>query len=152
MTPRRQFFLPDVELLAFVFACSKFYDWLAGISFVCGSDCRAHEFLHKARLSTNLTIARYTLTLAEFDFTVEWIPGVRMLADSFSRMTLVASEGSGEALSLPEIVFGKTVGVRLKGATVEAKTKVSLLIFEPEARVVLIETCLVEFEDDGGTE
>ena len=75
-----------------------------------------------------------------------------MIADSFSCMTLVASEGSGEAMLLPEIVFGKRVGERLKGAKVEAKTEVSLLMFEPEARVVLIKPCLVEFEDDGGTE
>ena len=37
-----------LELLAFVFACGKFYDWLAGISFVWRSDCTAYVFLYKA--------------------------------------------------------------------------------------------------------
>ena len=149
---QRNYHIVHLELLAFVFARGKFYDWLAGISFVWRSDCRAHEFLHKARLSTNPTIARYSLTLAEFDFTVEWFPEVQMIADSFSRMTLVASEGSGKALSLPEIVFEKTVGERLRKAKAEVKSEVSLLMFEPVARVVLVEPCLVEFENDGGTE
>ena len=31
----------------------------------------------------------------------------------------------------------------------EVRYEVSLLIFEPVARVVLVEPCLVEFEDDG---
>lgn len=42
--------------------------------------------------------------------TVEWILGVSMTADSFSRMAMVVSEESGEALSLPELVFGRTIG------------------------------------------
>ena len=85
LTPaQRNYHIVRLELLAFVYACGKFYDWLAGISFVWRSDCRAHEFLHKAKSSSNSTIARYALTLSEFDFRTKWIPGIRMIADSFS--------------------------------------------------------------------
>ena len=97
----------------------------------------------------NSTIVRYVLTLAEFDFTVEWIPVVRIIVDSFSRMMLVPSERTGEALSLLEIVFGKMLGERLKGPMAEVKSEVSFLIFELVAKVVLVEPCLVEFEDEG---
>ena len=120
---------------------------------LCGVQIAEHtSFCIRHDLSTNPTIARYALTLAEFDYTVEWISVVYMIADSFSRMTLVASIGSEEALLWPEIVFGKMVGEQLKGTRVEVKFEVSLLMFEPVARVVLVEPCLAEFEDNGSTE
>ena len=40
----------------------------------------------------------------------------------------------------------------MRGAKAEVKSKVSLLMFKPVARVVLVEPCLVELENDGGTE
>ena len=77
LTPaQRNYHIVRLELLAFVYACGKFYDWLAGISCIWCSDCRVHEFLHRAKSSSNSTIARYVLTLSEFDFCTEWIPGV----------------------------------------------------------------------------
>ena len=68
---QRNYHIVRLELLAFVYACEKFYEWLADISFVWRSDYRAHEFLYEAKSPLNPTIARYALTLAEFDFTVE---------------------------------------------------------------------------------
>ena len=76
-TAQKNYHIVRLELLAFVFACGKFYDWLAGIQFVWRSDCRAHEFLHEAKLSTNHTIARYALTLSEFNYRVECVSGAR---------------------------------------------------------------------------
>ena len=59
LTPaQKNYNIVRLELLAFVFACGKFYDWLAGIPFIWRSDCRAHEFLHTAQTSTNPTITR----------------------------------------------------------------------------------------------
>ena len=110
---QKNYHIVRLELLAFVFACGKFHDWLAGISYVWRSDCRAHEFLNKARLSTNPTIARYALALSEFDFRVEWVPGTKMIADPFSRLVLLSGVGREESISLPEVVFGISIGGRI---------------------------------------
>ena len=147
LTPaQRNYHIVRLELLAFVFACGKFYDWLAGIPFVWRSDCRAHEFLHTARTSTNPTIARYALTLAEFDFRVEWIPGVNMIADSFSRLLLAPCPVS-EAISLPEIVFGISIGQRVRGVKDGAAVE-PLLLYTPSEELAVEVPLQVEIDDE----
>ena len=141
LTPaQHNYHIVRLELLAFVFACGKFFDWLAGIQFVWRSDCRAHEFLHAAKTSPNPTIARYALTLAEFNFTVEWIPGLTMIADSFSRLML-APCSAPEAISLPEIVFGVDMGKRIQAAE-------PLLLFVPGESLVVDMPLALEIEDE----
>ena len=141
LTPaQRNYHIVRLELLAFVFACGKFYDWLAGISFVWRSDCRAHEFLHTAKTSANPTIARYALSLAEFNFRVEWIPGLTMIADSFSRLMLASCAPSG-SISLPENVFGIDIGKRVH-ASKHGSVVTPLLLFQPTS-VLVVEAPLV---------
>ena len=142
---QKNYHIVRLELLAFVYACGKFYDWLAGISFVWRSDCRAHEFLHQAKYSSNSTIARYALTLAEFDFRVEWIPGITMIADCFSRLTLQPAS-DGEALTLPEIVFGTDVGSRIAAAR-KGKPVAPLLLYQAVPFPVRTEY-LMEIDDE----
>lgn len=144
LTPaQRNYHIVRLELLAFVYACGKFYDWLAGGHFVWRSDCRAHEFLHKAKYSSNATIARYALTLSEFDFTVEWVPGLAMIADPMSRMVLHPCEGS-EAMTLPEIVFGQSMGARI--ASIKRKIPPPLLHFQPQYSLVVQAPCMLEVD------
>ena len=146
LTPaQKNYHIVRLELLAFVFACGKFYDWLAGISFVWRSDCRAHEFLHTAKWSQNSTIARYALALAEFDFQVEWVPGLQMIADSFSRMVLTPA--GSEAVTLPVIVFGNSLGRRI-AASRAGDTVVSPVLFYSPARTLIVQAPLVVEIDD----
>ena len=135
-----------LELLAFVFACGKFYDWLAGISVVWRSECMAHEFLHMAGSSTNPTIARYTLTLAELNFSVKWIPGLTMIADRFSRLVLARCDAA-EAVSLPEVVFGLDLGKRIH-ATKRGASSMPLLLYAPTTALVIESPLVVAVEDE----
>ena len=133
LTPaQKNYHIVRLELLVLVYACGKFYDWLAGNHFTWRSDCRAHEFLHKAKYSSNPTIARYALTLSEFDFTVEWVPGVSMIADPMSRIVIHPCDTS-EALTLPDIVFGREIGSRiaLNKKKSSRKSSAPLLMFQP---------------------
>ena len=97
-----------LEVLAFVFMLSKFYDWLEGVSFVWRTDAKAHKYIVDNRHSPNPALNRYFIGLQAFRFTVQWIPGLRMIADAFSRMVVVAD---GEVAldvkaELANLVFG----------------------------------------------
>ena len=153
LTPaQKNYHIVRLELLAFVFACGKFYDCLAGISFVWRSDCRAHEFLHTAKWSQNSTIARYALALAEFDFQVEWVPGLQMIADSFSRMVLLptspSAPASSEAVTLPVIVFGDSIGRRIAASRAGASVPSPVLFYRPVRRLVVQAPVVVEIDDE----
>ena len=127
-----------------LFACGKFYDWLAGIPFVWRSDCRAHEFLHTAKTSTNPTITRDAMILAEFNFRVEWIPWLTMIADSFSRLVLSPIASESEAISLPEIVFGVELGKRIGANKRHEAAAAPLLLYVPVSELVIEAPCVVE--------
>ena len=151
LTPaQKNYHIVRLELLAFVFACGKFYDWLAGISFIWRSDCRAHEFLHSAKTFTNPTIAHYAWTLAEFDFRVEWVPGLTMIADCFSRLVITPCGAISEALSLPEVVFGVELRKRIKAdqLTRGVAEGTPLLLFDSVTTMVVVAPCVVEIEDE----
>ena len=122
------YYIVHLELLAFVYACGKFYDWLSSVSFVWLSDYQAYKFLHEAKVSPNQTIASYMLALAEFDFKVEWIPGVTMIADAFSRIVMLP-EGR-DALTFAEIVFGPLLGKQVLDIK-EGRGSAPLLWFSP---------------------
>lgn len=102
---QRNYHIVRLELLAFVYACGKFNEWLCCVPFIWRTDCRAHQYIDEARVSPNQTIARYVLALADYNYTVEWIPGVKMIADSLSRLVLLPA--GQDAMCLPEICFGK---------------------------------------------
>jgi len=62
---QRNYHIVRLELLAFVYACGKFHEWLGSISFIWRTDCRAHQYLLNAKESPNQTIARYSLFLSD---------------------------------------------------------------------------------------
>lgn len=73
-----------LEALTFIFVLSKFYDWLEGIPFVWRTDAKAHKYIMDNRHSSNPVLNRYFIGLQAFSFEVEWIPGLRMIADAFT--------------------------------------------------------------------
>lgn len=93
-----------LEALAFIFVLSKFYDWLEGTEFVWRTDAKAHKYIIDNRHSPNPALNRYFIGLQAFHFRVEWIPGLRMIADTFSRMVVV--EDGQEVVDTARLVFG----------------------------------------------
>ena len=134
------------------------------------TDCRAHQYLKEAKESPNQTIARYALTLADYNFTVEWIPGVKMpgpaithrvqcgrqiqyntiqgvkmIADPLSRMVLLPAER--DSMTLPEICFGETMGKRIFAEKAGRKLiQNPLLFYTPQSQIKLCEE--IEKEED----
>ena len=79
-----------LEALAFIFVLSKFYDLLEGTEFTWRTDAKAHKYIMDNKHSPNPVLNRYFIGLQAFRFRVEWIPGLRMIADPFSRMVVVS--------------------------------------------------------------
>lgn len=98
-----------LEALSMIWVLGKFNDWLSAGEFVWRTDARANKFLMDVKYSTNPAICRYALTVEAYRYTVEWIPGVRMIADTFSRMILIKADEK-EAFSLPKIAFSEEMG------------------------------------------
>ena len=97
-----------LEALAFIFVLSKFYDWLKGIEFTWRTDAKAHKYIMDNKHSPNPVLNRYFIGLQAFRFHVEWVPGLRMIADAFSRMVVV---NDGETVldtrsAYSDLVFG----------------------------------------------
>ena len=47
---QKNYHIVRLELLALVFACGKFHEWLGSVSFVWRTDCRAHQYLEQSKL------------------------------------------------------------------------------------------------------
>ena len=70
-----------------------------------------------------------------------------MIADSFSRMVLLPSSGSSDACTLPDIVFGHTIGSRISAAWL-GSTHTPLLYYQPVSSLVVNSAATVEVDDD----
>jgi hypothetical protein len=87
----RNYSTPDKECLAVVWAILLLRPYLEGASFTVRSDQVALKWLLSFKDSSGI-LARWKLRLAEFDFTIQYRPGIKnILADGCSR---VPSEGS----------------------------------------------------------
>lgn len=75
------------------------------------TDAKAHRYITDNRLSPNQALARYFIGLQAFRFQVEWVPGLKMIADPLSRMVVIA--GDGVAMDTKSLVFGDDRGVQL---------------------------------------
>ena len=118
LTPAQRNYPPmRLEALAFVFMLAKFYDWLEMNEFTWRTDAKAHKYITDNKLSPNQALARYFVGLQAFRFDIEWIPGLRMVADPFSRMVVIPSD-SEVALTMKSLVFGEDLGLRLVSAPV----------------------------------
>ena len=62
------------ELLALVFAVTKFHRFIAGTSFTVVVDNAALQYLQLAK-STNNKLARWAICLSSYDFRVKYRPG-----------------------------------------------------------------------------
>lgn len=145
---QRNYHIVRLELLAFVYACGKFNEWLSCMPFVWRTDCRAHQYINEAKQSPNQTIARYALALADYTFTVEWIPGVKMIADPLSRLMLVPA--GQDSMSLAEICFGE-YGRRIHAERTEARgSSTPVMFYTPTAKINLCEEVMVDMEFDEG--
>lgn len=113
LTPAQRNYPPvRLEALAFIFVLSKFYDWLEMNEFTWRTDAKAHKYIMHNKLSPNQALARYFVGLQAFRFGIEWIPGLKMIADPFSRMVVIPAI-SDAAATIKAIVFGSDLDLRL---------------------------------------
>lgn len=116
LTPAQRNYPPvRLEALAFIFVLSKFYDWLEMTEFTWCTDARAYKYITDNKLSPNQALARYFVGLQAFRYHIEWIPGLKLIADPLSRMVVVDScvTGGDIALTTKFLVFGDNMGRRL---------------------------------------
>ena len=117
LTPAQRNYPPvRLEALAFIFVLSKFYDWLEMTEFTWRTDARAHKYITDNKLSPNPALARYFVGLQAFRYHIEWVPGLKLIADPLSRMVVVntgAPPGADVALTTRSLLFGDDISRRL---------------------------------------
>ena len=119
LTPAQRNYPPiRLEALAFIFVLSKFYDWLEMTEFTWRTNARAHKYITDNKLSPNPALARYFVGLQAFRYHIEWVPGLKLIADPLSRMVVVragATPGDSDvALTTRSLVFGNDISRRLE--------------------------------------
>jgi hypothetical protein len=90
-TAQINFHIAMLETLAFVWTCGRFNEWLSAQPFR-RTDTRANKFIQDSKFSHNPVLFRYSLVLQAYKYEVEWIPGVRLIADSLSRLVLTSAK------------------------------------------------------------
>jgi transposase InsO family protein len=109
---QKNYHIARLEALAFVWICGKFNNWMQAQEITWRNDSRANKFIQDTKFSHNPALCRYALQLQQFKYKMEWVPGVKLIADPLSRLVVIPT-GSSEAFTLPEIVFGKDLGQRV---------------------------------------
>jgi hypothetical protein len=107
-TAQVNYHIARLEALAFVWSCGRFNEWLSAQPFTWRTDARANKFIQDTKFSHNPALCRYSLVLQAYKYEVEWIPGIRLIADALSRLVLTSVKT--ECITLPELVFGKDLG------------------------------------------
>lgn len=99
----------EKECLAIIWAMEKLFIYLYGIRFTLVTDCKPLEYLfNKSQSKPSARIERWILRLLSFDFTVEYEPGQKNLADPLSRLT----QGSDIAETEPDVIAWLSEQVR----------------------------------------
>lgn len=94
----RKYCQTEKECYAIVWAMEKFYMYLYGKRFTLITDCKPLQYLfNRVRSKPSARIERWILRLQAFDFDVQYEPGDKNLADSFSRLSIDDSGVVGEA-------------------------------------------------------
>ena len=105
---QKNYHIARLEALAFVWVCGKFNNWMQAQEIIWRNDSRANKFIQDTKFSHNPALCRYALELQQFKYTMEWVPGLDLISDPLSRLVLVPK--GKEALTLPELVFGRDLG------------------------------------------
>jgi hypothetical protein len=89
-TPERNYSITEFEGLAVVWAVKKFAHYLRGAKFMVVTDHQALQFLHKTS-DLRGRLARWSLTLLEYDFDLVYRPGrLNSAPDALSRNPLTS--------------------------------------------------------------
>jgi len=109
---QKNYHIARLEALAFVWVCGKFNNWMQVQAITWRNDSRANKFIQDTKFSHNPALCRYALQLQQFKYTMEWVPGVKLISNPLTRLVVIPV-GAKEALTLPEIVFGRDLGARV---------------------------------------
>lgn len=80
------------EALAFIWALGHFHLYLSAKPFLWRTDHRALKFIFDTSKTGIPALQRYKLIADSYQFTTEWIPSTKMIADTMSRLCLVPAE------------------------------------------------------------
>lgn len=118
----KKFTISEIEMLAIVFAVSKFREYVLGKPLTVITDHKALQFLMSSKL-TSSRLTRWVLYLQEYDFKVVYRPGTdNFFCDYLSRHPLVNGKMSSEeersqgvVIGAAKVVIEPEVRKRLKG-------------------------------------
>ena len=91
---QKRYHISRKEALAFIWALGHFHLYLSTKPFLWRTDHRALKFIFDASKTGILALQRYKLIADSYQFTTEWIPGAKMIADTMSRLCIVPAEGT----------------------------------------------------------
>ena len=97
----------EKELLAIVFACEKFENYIYGKHTVIQSDHKPLEAIFRKQISaTSLRLQRMLPRLLKYQIEVQYVPGKEMLiADALSRVFLHSVDQSSEIAEDIEVLI-----------------------------------------------
>lgn len=112
----------EIEALAIIYCCSKFRQYLIGHKIIIQTDHHALTFIKQCKLTSSRLI-RWVLTLREFNFTIEHIPGkLSVAADTLTRYPRTDKNRIETKIRINKIngnPFGKELTIMLKNITKE---------------------------------
>jgi hypothetical protein len=89
---QKRYHISRKEALAFIWSLGHFHLYLSVKLFLWRTDHRALKFIFDASKTGVAALQRYKLIADGYQFTTEWIPGARMVADVMSRLCVVPSD------------------------------------------------------------
>ena len=119
----------EKELLAVVFACEKFYQYIYGHAVVVQSDHKPLESIYRKSISsTTPRLQRMLLRLLKFQLEIQYVPGKEMyLADTLSRAYLSELPSCAECeisddieVTVHSVLHNTTISCRMLGVFREA--------------------------------
>lgn len=118
----KKFTISEIEMLAIVFAMTKFREYVLGRPLTVVTDHKALQFLMSSKLNSS-RLTRWVLYLQEYDFKVVYRPGAdNFFCDYLSRHPIVDGKVSNEderpqgvVIGAAKVIIEPEVRKRLKG-------------------------------------